>query len=149
MAEVTHSIQPPPIPGTQGPGVTSQRLGVTYLIALTLIIPPAMLLAFSIVIHLPKLEVIWREAGIDNTRAQWLLELCRFLPNNFYFLVAAGMIFLVIIECSWKGWARWRKLAVYGAVFLFHLFVMLELAFVATASQLAVGKMLANMKDSP
>ena len=134
--------QPPALPS--GP-----RAVVTYLVAILLAIPVLMLLIFSIVVHLPKLERIWKEAGLDSSQAQWLLSTCRFVPDNFNVIGAVLVIALVLIECFCKGWGRWRKRVLLGGVFAFQLAVMLELAFVATASQLAVSAKMAKVKATP
>jgi ABC-type proline/glycine betaine transport system permease subunit len=142
MAEVIHPPQPPPLH-------QRQKAVITYLAAVLLTVPTLALFSFSIIVHLPKLEQIWTEAGLDASRVQWLLDTCRFLPNNFYFICAALVLLLVLIEVKLKGWGRWRKRVLLGAVFMFQLLVMLELAFVTTASLLAVSKKMVEVKPKP
>jgi hypothetical protein len=46
----------------------------------------------------------------------------------------------MFVERFWPGWPRWRRLVLFGAAIAFQIAVMLELAFVATASQLLASK---------
>jgi hypothetical protein len=141
VAQVMSATQPPPVPG-------SHRPVLTYLGAILLTVPALALLIFSVIVHLPRLELLWRNAGLDGSRAQWLLDACRFVPNNLEFIFSGVLLLLILVELSWPGWRRWRRFVLFGAAFAVQMGVMLELAFVTTASQLAAGKV-AKEKANP
>jgi hypothetical protein len=142
VAQVMSAMQSPPIAG-------SHRPAFTYFGAILLTVPALILLFFSIMVHLPRLERLWAAAGIESSRAQWIMDACRFVPDNFYFIGGTIVLLLAMLEGFCAGWPRWRRTVLFSAAFLFQITVMLELAFVTTASQLAVSAKVLKPKLNP
>jgi hypothetical protein len=94
--------------------------------------------SFAFIVLLPKLETLWRDAGLSGSRAQWLMNAARGFYDNFYYILY-GVVFLVmVLELRVKSWRRHRRLFLFIITFLLNSAVIFGILAVATDALLAV-----------
>ena len=122
---------PPPIPNT---GVVLR----TYLGAVLFLLPAFMVWSFSSVFLFPKLEMIWHQAGLVHSRAQWLLDTSRLFKDNGRMVFAAVILLFVALEIFSHTWPRYRWRVVVSTVFVLNTAVLVGLTTLCISAFLAV-----------
>jgi hypothetical protein len=121
---------PPPLPDPN----SALR---TYLGAVALLIPTIFFWLFAMTFLVPKLEQIWQLAGLNGSKAQWLMDVSYGLKQHFQFIVASVVVVLLLLEFRWSAWPRHRRAVVAGITLFFHTAVLLGITTIAVAVCLA------------
>ena len=132
----------PPLPGTPDPFWEGFR---THLLAFIYLAPSISIGAFAWNFVMPRARLIWQDAGLNGSRANWLMENTeRTLPYLLFF--ALGFFgFVVAAEISWHNWRRYRRTVVTLFMLLVHTAVLVWITSLAVCTGLA-GPALAHKK---
>jgi hypothetical protein len=123
------SRPPPPPPPLLYPNSALR----TYLRAGALLIPTISFWLFAMIFLVPKLEQIWQLAGLDGSKAQWLMDVSYELNQHFYFIFAGVIVVLLLFELHWVAWPRYRQTVVACATLFLHTAVLLGITTIAVA----------------
>ena len=110
----------------------------TYLKSAVFLAPAFIFSSMAAIFILPKLETIWRDAGLGDTPELWMVYTPKFILRNGIMLCGGILALLGLLEFTVKAWPRFRRGAVASIVFLingtalFTLLLMLIAAIVAT-----------------
>ena len=96
----------------------------TYLKGAAFLIPALSILAFFCVFLLPKLQMIWRDAGFDESSARSALHVAAFIIEHGLVLSATIILILVLLEWRSARWPRYRRASVDVAAFLVNTAVL-------------------------
>lgn len=124
------SHTPPPLPDPDG----AFR---TYVRAVALLIPTIFVWLFATTFLVPKLEQLWKDAGLTGSKAQWFMNATYALKQNFTFVLAGVVVVLLLLEFRWAAWPRYRRVVVASASLFFHTVVLVGITMIATAALLA------------
>lgn len=102
-----------------------------------MLIPTIFFWLFATTFLVPKLEQIWQLAGLDGSKAQWLMDASNGLKHYFRFVVAGLVGILVLLEIRWAAWPRYRGTVVACVTLFFHTAVLLGITTIAVAVCLA------------
>jgi hypothetical protein len=110
----------------------------TYLHFLAYVLPSACFVIFATIILLPRLEVIWDQAGQRAAMAEWVIELCRAFLDYFYYVVGSIVGALVLLEKFWARWQTLRSSTIRCLTWVLTFSVMAGLTWIAVSACLAV-----------
>src|SRR5436190_3673093 len=88
----------------------------TYLMVVVALIPTLFFWLFSLMVNFPKIESVWRKAGlsVDGKQAPtailgFIMGLSRFAFSNFYFIIYGVLAILIVLELWVTSWPRIRR----------------------------------------
>ena len=109
----------------------------TYLRAIVFLIPSALAWSFAGEFLLPRVQLIWRQAGLTASNAQWLMDSSSSFTRSMPYSFAAAFLILVLVEILWSAWPRFRRIVVACATLIFHTAVLADITSIAIAACLA------------
>jgi type II secretory pathway component PulF len=109
----------------------------TYLKAITFLSPALLLWQFARVFLFPKLETIWRDAGVSGSDMQWLMNTAKFLIQHGGLVMGAFALFLLLMEFYWRTRAGYRRLSVGIVVFLLNAAVLIDFTAMCSSALVA------------
>lgn len=108
-----------------------------YFAALLFALPAVACWEGARVFLFPKLQAIWSAAGGVSADAPGVMETVVFLLRFGLPVFLAVFAMLLVIECTARGWARYRRVAAITVAFAFNACVLFGLATMCVASLLA------------
>ncbi|MEO7934127.1 MAG: hypothetical protein ABIT76_13315 [Chthoniobacterales bacterium] len=121
---------PPPLPISASPWRT-------YLYAFALLFPSLAIWRFTLVFLFPKMEQVWKLAGLTHSKAQWLMDTSYALSYHGRILLYLAVALLIVMERYYKAWPRYRSPVVMSLTLLFYIFVLVTVTMVSTTVLLA------------
>ena len=127
-----NSLTPPPMSHPN----SARRV---YVRAIAFLLPTVLAWLFAVGTLLPKVQMLWRDAGLATsaTKAQWLMEYSSMFVHYAPLVFAGVVVFLLLFEALWSGWARYRSVVVACVTLLFHTAVLVQVTVLAITACLA------------
>jgi hypothetical protein len=79
----------------------------TYLRFIAYSVPATVFWVFADVVLMPRIEVIWQQAGERAAQATWVINVSRGFVDHFIYVLAGLIVIFVLFE---KTWPRWQVL---------------------------------------
>src|SRR5581483_313918 len=128
---------PPPLP--------TEAAWRTYVRSAVSLFPAFAAWVFASLFLQARLEMVWREAGLVGSRAQWLMSISDAFHHNFRFICLAVVLVIIVLELPVRVWPRYRRTVIFSATVLLNTAVFVWVLTLATAALLA-APLLANHK---
>ena len=132
----------PPLPKSPDPVWAAFR---THSLALVYLLPSIFITFFARDYLRPRVTQIWQEAGLNSSKAKWLMDSVDATIPYLIFSVVGFVVFVVTAELAWASWRRYRKFVVTFFMLLVHTAVLTWITAMAICATLA-GPMLAQKK---
>jgi hypothetical protein len=113
----------------------------TYLRAVALLIPTIFFWTFASLFLVPKVEQIWDDAGLTGSKVQWLFDASDALKQSFYFIVAAAVLILLLLEFRWPAWPQYRRTVVACFTLFCHTAVLVGVTTIAVTVCVAAPRL--------
>lgn len=117
----------------------------TYLHFAAYGLPALLLIIFANLVLLPKIEMLWAEAGAAEVKHQWIIQISRGFGDNFNFILGLLTVCFLILEKTSKLWPLLRSRIVRGLTWLMTFCVLLGMTWIAVtaslAGSIAIGKL--------
>jgi hypothetical protein len=120
----------------------------TYWRAVGLMTPALIYLNFCSNFLLPRLEDIWRKAGPETAKAQWLMDAATWLPHHLRIGLPSVIAPFVVLECLVPGFRPLRSRFTSVVVIIFNFAVMTTLVAIPTAGFLAAPLMAKHAREA-
>jgi hypothetical protein len=133
---------PPPLPKKEDPVWEAFRV---YLRAFVFLLPSLFVTGFALTFVFPRVQHLWKEVGLETSKAKWLMEWMETLMHHSIFISTGIFVFLLVSELKWAGWRRYRRFVVAAFTLLVHTAVLVWIAAIALEATLA-APMLAHQK---
>jgi hypothetical protein len=133
---------PPPLPKKDEPAWEAFRV---YLRAFVFLLPSLFVMAFALTFLFPRVKQLWKDTGLDNSQAKWLMEWVETLMHYSIFIAIGLFVFLLVAELTWADWRRYRRFVVSAFTLLVHTVVLAWISAIALEATLA-APVLANKK---
>ena len=101
------------------------------------VLPAFSAMAFASIFLQPRLEMVWRDAGLVGSRAQWLMSLSNGFHDYLWFEIFALALLMVVLERRVRLWPRYRTPVIFSGSVLLNATVFSWLLMLATAALLA------------
>jgi hypothetical protein len=109
----------------------------TYFHGLAYVLPTTAFWLFADFILMPRIELIWEQAGNRAARAVWVINLSRAFADHFHYIIAGIVLILVLLEHTWPRWPEIRRPAIRFLAWLFTFSVMACITWTGVAACLA------------
>ncbi|HYF34552.1 MAG TPA: hypothetical protein VD994_04620 [Prosthecobacter sp.] len=140
---MNNPYEPPSTPAEPAP---SDQAWKTYLGAATVVLPALFFWVFATIILLPRISQVWKDAGLEGSRPQWLMDLSWAFVLHFNVIVLALAAVLLLLELRYRKWPQYRRMVIGAATFLVNTAVLLGLTVICVSALLAVPH-LARIKN--
>src|SRR5436190_24312517 len=98
---------PSPLPLRKNPDPAWEALRI-YLLAFLYLLPSIFVANFALAYVFPRAKQIWGEAGLNASKANWLMDSVEEMIPYFVFLGSGFIVFVVICSVAWSNWRRYR-----------------------------------------
>ena len=122
---------PPPLPSSEPAWRTYVRAGV-------FLAPAFVSWVFASLFLQARLEMIWDQAGLVGSRAQWLMSSSDFFHQHFWLVFGLMVIVLAVLEFRVRTWHRYRRKVVFSVTMILNSAVLIGLLVICTSALLAV-----------
>jgi len=115
----------------------------TYLKCILFLLPAFVFSAMAATFILPKVQVIWRDAGLGNAPELWMVHMPTAILRNGMLGCALILAILAALELTVKSWPRFRRPVVAVLVFLINgtaLFTILIMSAAVTMAAPALAQ---------
>ena len=119
----------------------SDGVWLVYGVAMIFLLPAFVVWLFTSIFLFPRLEMIWHQAGLDHSHAQWLLDVSRHFKDNGRWLIALVIILFAVLETRWHGWPRYRRRVILCTVFILNSAVLFGITILCISAFLAIPLM--------
>ena len=109
----------------------------TYWRAILFLSPAFLAWLFSYVLILPTLKVVWEKAGINSSRAQWVVYGSNFLMYNGRLVIPGVVLLFVLLELYSSSWPRYRRIVISCVTFILNAAIFAGMATLCTLATLA------------
>lgn len=120
----------------------------TYLHFLAYALPGFGFLIFTNLVLLPRIDVIWDQAGEPAAKAEWVLNLCKSFTSYFYFVTPPLILSFVLLEKFWPRWQTLRRSVIRATTWILNFFLMTVITWVSVSACLAVPMVLPKSGES-
>jgi hypothetical protein len=115
----------------------------TYLKAVAFSFPAIVVLGFTNVFMLPKLETIWRDAHFGSPSALAAVHAVQFVAGNSIVISLGIVALLALLEWRVAGWPRRRRICLGAAVFAGNTAVLVFVTAMLMTALMAAPALLA------
>jgi type II secretory pathway component PulF len=124
---------------------SGSRAWPTYLRAAAFLTPTTLAWFFAFTFLLPKVQQIWKDAGLTASTVQWIIDASSSLMHSAPYLFATVAVLLLLVEFLWPAWPRYRAAVVACVTLIFHTAVLSGITSIAVAACVA-APVLARLK---
>lgn len=114
----------------------------SYLKAAVFSAPALFIWAFAAVFLFPKLEMIWKDAGLAASGLQTALRLSRLVVSHGFIIALSVIVIFALFEWRFNEWPRYRRVSLGVAVFVLNTVVLLLITGMVITALLAAPALL-------
>ena len=114
----------------------------TYLKAIAFLSPALLLWQFARVFLFPKLETIWRDAGLAASGLPTALTLSKLVVSHGFIVALGVIVIFALVEWRFNEWPRYRRVSLGVAVFVLNTVVLLLITGMVITALLAAPALL-------
>jgi hypothetical protein len=113
-----------------------------YFLGAAMALPGLAAWLFSSVFILPTVMEVWKKAGLDGKKPQWLMDGAEVLSANGFIdngklILLVVVLFFVIMESAVRGWSRYRRWTILVIAYAFNILILVEMLITSTSAVLA------------
>ena len=136
------AAKPPPLPGGEHPAASYIRFALAVL-------PSATFLKFAEIFLYPKVQALWKDAGLAGGKVQWLADYTEILCAAFVPLLGLTILGSIAMEFRERTWRWMRSWALILAGAGLNLIVLFAITFMTISACLAAPVLAYKDKPKP